>query len=257
MNMITMIDIERQKIRRSRILLILLIPIVILWIPMIINADTNFNMQEEGILPEDNFLVQSFLGLAWFMFPASLVIGTVLLNQTERGNHGILKMLSLPISPAKLCMAKFILLLLLAAIQMAMRVLCYYLSAAAASSAEDYSFVQDLEKVLKLAGSVYLAAVPMAAVFWMIAVCVQTPVFSVGIGLAAIVPSVLAMNTRIWFAYPMCYPFRVVTARMHELATHMGTFPCELLPWVPTAAIITFVCLSIACVRFGQAERRG
>ena len=41
----------------------------------------------------------------------------------------------------------------------------------------------------------------MAAVFWMIANLIQTPVFSVGIGLASIVPSVLMINTKIWFAY--------------------------------------------------------
>ncbi|MCQ4637320.1 ABC transporter permease [Anaerovorax odorimutans] len=257
MNLLTMVDIERRKIHRSKIIWILMIPIVILWIPMIINADVNFNMQAEGILPEDNFLVQGFLGLSWFMFPASLVIGTVLLNQTERSGNGILKMLSLPISPAKLCMAKFIVLLLLAAVQMIAMVVCYYLSAAAASSLEDYSFTLGPSDVLGLAGSVYLASIPMAAVFWMIAVCIRTPVFSVGIGLATIVPSVLVMNTKVWFAYPMCYAFRVVTGQMHKLAAHMGDFPCDLLPWIPAAVIITLVCLAVSCNQLGKAERRG
>ena len=36
--------------------------------------------------------------MVWFMIPASLVICTVLLNQTERSDRGILKMLSLPVS---------------------------------------------------------------------------------------------------------------------------------------------------------------
>ena len=55
-----------------------------------------FGMQAEGISPENNFFIQGFMAMSWFMFPASMVVGTVLLNQTERMNKGILKMLALP-----------------------------------------------------------------------------------------------------------------------------------------------------------------
>ena len=58
------------------------------------------------------------MGYAWFMFPASIVISTVMLVQTERKNKGILKMLALPVSAARLCLVKFSILLLLAAVQM-------------------------------------------------------------------------------------------------------------------------------------------
>ena len=107
MNFLSLVGVELKKIRRSKILLILLIPVIMMWIPSIINADMNFDLRGIPITPENNFFIQGFMGMVWFMIPASLVICTVLLNQTERSNKGILKMLSLPISTTKLCLAKF------------------------------------------------------------------------------------------------------------------------------------------------------
>ena len=61
------------------------------------------------------------MGMTWFMIPASLVICTVLLTQTERSGKGMLKMLSLPVRPA-LCLAKFTVLVILAFGQMGMTI---------------------------------------------------------------------------------------------------------------------------------------
>ena len=105
MNFLSLVGMEFKKIKRSKILFILLAATVILWMPSILNAHINFEMQAEGISPENNFFIQGFMGMAWFMFPASMVVGTVLISQTERTNKGILKMLALPISTAKLCLA--------------------------------------------------------------------------------------------------------------------------------------------------------
>jgi len=130
MNFLSLVGVELKKIRRSKILLILLIPVIMMWIPSIINADMNFDLRGIPITPENNFFIQGFMGMVWFMIPASLVICTVLLNQTERSNKGILKMLSLPISTTKLCLAKFTVLILLAAFQMVMSIGAYYICAA-------------------------------------------------------------------------------------------------------------------------------
>jgi len=182
MNFLSLVGVEFKKIKRSKILLILLVATVILWIPSIVNAKMNFDMQAEGISPENNFFIQGFMGMSWFMFPASMVVGTVLLSQTERANKGILKMLSLPISTAKLCMAKFIVLLALAALQIGMAVGMYYVSAAIASSTQNYNFILQPLFVFKEAGLIFVAAIPMLAFFWLLSVCIQTPIFSIGIG---------------------------------------------------------------------------
>lgn len=256
MNFLSLICMEAQKIRRSKIMLILAAANIILWLPSIWNANLNFTMQAEGITPEHNFLIQGFMGMAWFLFPASMVVGTVLLHMTERGNKCILKMLSLPVSTAKLCLAKFIVLLALAAVQICMAVGMYFVSAGIASRTQEYDFMLQPSFVLQEAGFIFASAVPMLAFFWMVSVCIQTPIFSIGIGLASIVPSVLIINTKFWFAYPMAYPFFVITAEYGKLAKNLTTAQVRLVPWIPVAIGITVICMLISCLRYGQAERK-
>lgn len=256
MSFLSFVRVEAGKIRRSKILLILAAASVILWLPSIFNAKMNFGMQAEGISPENNFFIQGFMGMSWFMFPASMVVGTVLLSQTERADRGILKMLALPISTAKLCMAKFIVLLMLAAVQILMMTGMYYVSAAVSSGIQDYHFVLPPLFVLKEICLLFLSAIPMTAFFWMLSVCIRTPVFSIGIGFASIVPSVLIINTKVWFAYPMSYPLFVITSEYGKLAANLDTAQVKLIPWIPAAMMITILTLGISCLRFGQAERR-
>ena len=256
MSFFAYIGVELKKMRRSHIFWILLIPIIILWIPAVINSDMNFEMQTEGISPENNFFIQSFMGLAWFMFPATLVICTVFLNQMERGNRGIFKMLSMPIRSGMLCLAKFIVLLLFALGQMFFMLIAYFPAAAIASQMNHYSLLISPSLVFEQTGYIFLSSIPMAAFFWMIAVCIRTPVFSMGIGLASIVPSVLVMNTKAWFLYPMCYPFYVITSLQGEMAQNFDTFQIELLPWLPIATGISAICLTISYLFYGKYERR-
>lgn len=256
MSFLSLVGIEFKKIRRSKILLILTAATIILWLPSIFNANLNFGMQAEGISPENNFLIQGFMGMAWFMFPASMVVSTVLLNMTERSNKGILKMLSLPIATNSLCLAKFVVLLALAAFQILMTALMYFVSAGVASQIQDYNFILQPLFVFKEAGLIFVSAIPMLAFFWLLSVCIQTPIYSIGVGLASIVPSVLMINTKIWFAYPMAYPFFMITAEYGKLASNFTAAQVEFIPWIPVAIVITILCLSISCLRFGQAERR-
>ena len=256
MSFLSLVGVEFKKIRRSKIFLILVLATVILWVPSILNADFNFGMQDIGISPENNFFIQGFMAMAWFIFPATMVVITVLQNQTERSNHGILKMLALPVNTAKLCMAKFFVLVSFSAIQFLMSIGMYYISIAIASHTQNYDFFLSPLFVFKEVGMMWVSSIPMLAFFWLLAVCIQTPIFSIGIGLASIVPSVLMINTKAWFAYPMAYPFFVITSEYGKLATNLSTAKVELIPWIPVAVLIAAICLMISCIRFGQAERR-
>ncbi len=255
MNFISLVGVELKKIKRSKIILILAVATVILWVPSILNVNMNFNMQAEGISPENNFFIQGFMGLSWFIFPATMVVSTVLLNMTERSNKGILKMLSLPVNKTKLCLAKFSVLLILAFLQIAMNVLMYYLSAFIVTNTQNYDFILSPLFVLKEVGFIFISSVPMISIFWLISVCVATPIFSIGIGFASIVPSVLMINTKFWFAYPMSYPFFVITSEYGKLATNLTTSQVELVPWLPVAFCITVLSLFISCICFGESGR--
>lgn len=258
MNLLALTRVEFQKIKRSGILLLLFAATVILWIPSMLNASLNFTMVDNGIRisPEANYFIQGFLGMAWFMFPGSMVVSTVLLSQTERGNKGVLKMLTMPVSTVKFCLAKFLVLLTLALSQILMMTGMYYLSGAIASHTQGYDLLLPIFYVLKEMGKLYLSSIPMLAVFWMLSVCIQTPIFSMGIGLASIVPSVLAINTRVWYLYPMCYPFYVLAREQSRLTENGTVSVIESAPWILAALAVTIVCLTAACLRFGQAERK-
>ena len=79
---------------------------------------------------------------------------------------------------------------------------------------------------------------------------------SIVIGLASIVPSVLLINTKIWFAYPMSYPFYLLMVEYGRSAAGVYERQIAWLPWLPAAVSITVIALGIACMRFGAAERR-
>lgn len=256
MSFLSLIGVEFKKIKRSKIILILFAAAVILWLPSIFNASLNFKMQAIGIKPENNLFIQGFMGMSWFLYPASMIVSTVMINQTERANQGILKMLSLPISTVKLCLAKFVILLSLAALQILMMVGMYYVSAIIITQTQGYNFILSPIFVFKEAGMVFLSSIPMLTVFWILSVCIQTPIFSMGIGLASIVPSVLMINTKAWFVYPMSYPFFIITSEYGKLAANFDGIQVELIPWLPVAIGIASFCMLISCIRFGQAERR-
>ena len=256
MNFLSLISVEFKKIKRSKILILLAASLIILWTPSVLNARLNFHMEDVGISPEHNFMIQGFMGMAWFIYPAVMIVCTVLLWQTERGSRGLLKMLSLPLDPRALCLAKFLVLLALTAVHMILMAAAYYISAAAASWFCDYNFLVKPSLALGLTGKIWLASIPMAAVFWMLSALIRTPVFSIGIGLASLVPSVLILNTRAWFLYPACYPFHVVTEEYGRLGDNFGSSGTDPLPWLAAAAVITIVCLGVSCLCFGRQETR-
>lgn len=255
MNLLTLFSIELKKIRRTHIFWILLIPLILLWIPAVLNVDSNFS-NAAGLSPEMNFFFQMYLGMSWFLYPASLVVITVMLNQLERTNQGILKMLSLPVSAAGLCLGKFLVLLLLSAFQMVCMAVLYYPAAAMASHSAGYDFILPLSTVLYETLVIYISSIPMAAFYWLIAVCIRTSVFSVGIGLATIVPTVLFINSKLWFAYPMCHPYYIMAQLLEQPQTQVYNLSIDLCPLVPVAVAVTLVCLILSCLCFGRSERR-
>ena len=190
------------------------------------------------------------------MFPAVMVVCTVLLIQTERDGRGMQKMLSLPVNRSWLCLAKFILLAVLAAILMLLMTAGYYVSAVVAGGLQGYDFLLSISYVLPIVVRLFLASIPMLTFFWMLAVCIVAPVFSVGAALASIVPSVLMLNTEYWFLYPMSYPFYLIMEEQARLTGQAVEMESVLLPWGLTAAAVTILCLLVSCLCFGREERR-
>ncbi len=163
-------------------------------------------------------------------------------------------MLSLPVSAARLCLAKFLVMALLMTVQMLFTILFYYAGALLASRLEDYDFVLGLPYVLHGAAMIYLAVIPMSAIFWMLAVLIRTPIFSAGICLASLVPSVLMLNTKLWAFYPMDYPFYMLMTEYGKQAAEVFSSEIKWMPMLPIGGAAAAGCLFIACVRFGKKD---
>lgn len=256
MSFIALLRLEFIKLRRSKIGLLMIAPLLLVWGMAVVNGQMNFEMAAEGLSPEHNFFIQSYLSFAAFMLPASLVVLTVLLSQTERANGGMTKMLSLPISSGMLCLGKLCVLLLLMGGELLLLYATYFPAALIAARIWDYPFVLSALYVGKVSALLWLVSIPMAAVYWLISVLIFNPVASLAAGLASVVPIILAINTEIWYLYPMCYPMMLVTREMHQLATNMGDFSVALLPWLPVAIGIGALCVLLACLFFGRALRK-
>ncbi|WP_251208268.1 ABC transporter permease [Acetatifactor aquisgranensis] len=255
LNLFSLFGVEMLKIRRSGIFWILLIPAVMMWLPSAMNANVNFLVNPFDISPEHNYFIQGYMGLAWFMIPAMLIVCTVLLSQTEIRSRGLVKCLTLPVSTAKLCLAKFLVTIVLAAVQLVLSIATYYGSALLASKLYAYDFLLPLSYVCRCASLIYLAAVPAAAIYWMLSILIRTPIFSAGLGLASIVPSVLMLNTEIWYSYPPDYPFYILMTEYGRIAPDVFGAEIQLIPMLPIGICVTVFSLAIACARYGTAER--
>ena len=243
-----LLKIEFTKIKRGKILFILIIPILLLWIPAIVNAMGNLRITN-GLTVEQNFLFQSLSSYTWFLLPATIVICTVMIEQIEEKNKGLLKMLSLPINISKICLAKFVVLITLIFIQIFTAFLTYFVSVGISYKLYDYNFLLSISEVIKVFTLIFITAIPMATIYWLLAIIIKTPIFSVGIGMASIVPSVFMINVSCWYIYPMDYPFMMIGSMLPNLNY-------SLIPWIPIALGISIICLGISCIRFGAVERR-
>lgn len=253
MSFLDLLKIEFMKVKRSKIVPLIFIAPLLVVVSGVASLSNYFTPEYTNAWPA--MFIQSALVYAYYLLPFSMIVVCVMIAGRETGNNGILKMLALPLAPGRLCLAKFVVLLSFGVIQLLMTAAAYYISAAAATHLLNYPFILPLSYVLPITGEIYLASLPMAAVFWMLATLIRTPVFSIGIGLAAIVPSVLMINTKIWFAYPMCYPFYTLMTEYGRLSPGIFSACLRPLPLIPASAAVTVLCLTVSCIQFGHSER--
>ena len=62
MNFFSLVTVELKKIKRSKILLILLVPVVMMWIPSVINSDFTFDTGGNSHHSRKQFLYSGLYG---------------------------------------------------------------------------------------------------------------------------------------------------------------------------------------------------
>lgn len=254
MSFIDLIYIELKKLKRSKIIIIMLISIIMIMISAVSSA--KLNLHDIGsIKPNYNMFVQSMLSFTVFMLPLSLIVITVLICQTEYKNRGILKMLSLPIDIKKLAFAKFLILVFVAALETGLFFILYIPSEILAGRSVGVNLSVPTGYLFMWCMKVLVASLPMTAFFWMICACIKKPAASLGLGFLFTVPIILACNTKYWWLYAMDYPTRII---MFEQARLSGTLTQNVsytVLWIGTAILIMGAALFISSIYFGKSER--
>lgn len=174
---------------------VLLAPVLMMWLPSIINSDMIFDVRGIPTLLKTTF--SSGLHGDGMVYDSGVAC---YLHRPAQSNRANKQRNFENVVPAdqhcKDVPCKVYRFVMLAAVQMVMAIGAYYASAAIATGMQDYNFVLDPLYVCKNVLCIYIAAIPMAAVYWAISTLIKTPIFSVGMGLASIVPSVLMINTK-------------------------------------------------------------
>lgn len=151
-------------------------------------------------LPEEPFSI--LMDANWQMMAMLNILvcicGACMMFHTEYADNGAQKMDVLPVRAGNLFLMKFVIAALALALMAAM-------------------------ETAVLAG---------CAVHWFPGYTFGIPV---GIGLASIVPSVLMINTKIWFAYPMSYPFYLLMIEYGRSAAGVYESQIAWLPWLPAS----------------------
>jgi len=248
MNLLT---IELLKLKRSKILLILLIPVLLTWSVSILNGDMSLTMGHANMSTAENFLIQSLLPFTWFMLPAISLITTLLLSQIEASQRALLKMLSLPIHPVKLAFSKFVLALSLIGVLLLLMAIAYAASAQFLTHTLEADFILDPLYVLRTFSMLWLLSIPMTAFYWALANAIKNPVISLGLGLATIAPIVFVINFPIWEFYPMGLPMAFITSEMVRLSEGYSIMADHHL-WLIVSFATTLLFASLASLLFGK-----
>lgn len=254
MNFISLINIELKKIKRSKIIFILLISVGMIMISMISSA--KINLKSEGINPGYNMFIQSALSLTVFMLPLSFAVITVLLSQTERKNRGIIKMLTLPVSPEKIALAKFCTVIFIMAGEIALFLILYIPSQILASNRAGINLSIPTGYILNWGLRIFAASIPMASFFFMISICINNAAASLGLQFLFTVPIILAANTKYWFVYAADYPAKLIMQEQGRFMENTRFNIPDLNLWILSAVLITILTILISAVCFSKTETK-
>lgn len=253
MSFLELIRIELNKVKRSKILLLTSIPPLLVVISGIANLSQYFTPEYPSAW--EAMLVQSALLFGYYLLPFSMVVVGVMIAQRENQNNGILKMLALPVSRAKMALAKMVVLLCYLAMEIAVFFSAFIVAGTIATQAANLNEALPILYLLKWSALLFVTAIPATAVMWMITVLFEKPVFSIGLNMLLVIPGVLVANTPFWSAYPYCYSGYVVTTELHRISGGTAaTF--DALPFIPAAILITLMAVLVSSCRFGKKEMR-
>ncbi len=241
---------EGKKLRRARLLPLLLIAPLLVVSTGVANLSRYLNPDYTNAWAA--MFIQSALVYAYYLLPLSLLVVCAALEGLETGHKGLTKMLTLPVSPAALSLAKFCVLLLFLLLELAVFLAAFALAGAVAVRSAGVTESLPLLYLLRCCAGLFGTMLPCLAGMWAVTVCLERTLFSVGLNLLLVIPGVLAAATPLWFLYPPCYSGYLVSRSLHAFTAAGNIEPFPLFPFLPAAAVLFLLPLAASLVRYGK-----
>ena len=254
MKVVDLFKLELFKMKRSKIIVLLLVAPVLVVVSGVANPQPVSTPEYVQAWPA--MFIQSALLYAYYLLPFSMIVVCVMIAGRETQNNGMLKMLAPPISRCELSLAKFGVLVFCLLMEMAVFLLVFLLAGGIAVMTAGIRETAPFMYLYKPAEKSSRRSLPCMAVMWMITVVFEKPLITVGLNLLLVIPGLLAGATPLWFLYPYCYSGYLVSCSLHEFTVGGLKSAFELYPFLPCALVCFTVALGIAATQFGKKEMR-
>ena len=247
-----MLSIEFQKIKRSWIFpLIFIAPVLVIASGV---ASLSSYLTPEYTNAWAAMFIQSALVYAYYLLPLSMIVVCVMIAGRETQNNGMLKMLALPISRAKMSLAKFGVVLTFLAMEIAVFFIVFLIAGMVAMFSKSVNEALPVAYLLANCVKLFLTMIPATACMWAITVLFEKKILSIGLNLFFVIPGILAANTAAWVIYPYCYSGYLVSCSLHEFTSEVDAAHFELFPFLPCAVTVFILAVLVSVWRFGKKE---
>lgn len=254
MSFLELLKIEFIKVKRSKIVPLIFIAPLLVVASGVANLSRYFTPEYTNVWPA--MFIQCALLYAYYLLPFSMIVVCVMIAGRETGNNGILKMLALPVSRYALSLAKFCVVVFYLLMEMVVFLAVFVIAGLVATSTMGITETLPVLYLLKWCVGLCLTMLPCVGTMWAITVLFEKPLLSVGLNLLLVIPGVLVANTPLWIAYPYCYSGYLVSCSLHDFTAETSGAAFSLFPFLPCAALVFGLGLTVAVARFGKKEMR-
>lgn len=254
MTFIELLKIEFMKVKRSKIVPLIFVAPLLVIVSGVANLSRYFTPEYTNAWQA--MFIQSALVYSYYLLPFSMIVVCVMIAGRESSNHGIVKMLSLPVSRYRLSIAKFCVVLFYLFMEMAVFLLVFFVAGMVATKTMGITEAVPLLDLVRWCVSLLLTMIPCVSAMWAFTVLFEKTLWAVELNLLLVIPGVLAASTPVWVVYPYCYSGYLVTCSLHRFTSNGVDKGFSLFPFLPCAILVFALFFSIAITRFGKKERR-
>lgn len=254
MNFAACLKVEWIKVKRGKMIPLIFIAPLLVVVSGVANLHRYFTPEYTNAWAA--MFIQSALVYSYYLLPFSMIVVCVMIAGRETQNHGILKMLALPVSRYALSAAKFCVLMFYLLMELVVFLIVFVIAGLIATNSTGITEALPMVYLLKWCAGLFLTMLPSLAAMWAITVLFDKPLLSVGCNLLLVIPGVLVANTPLWMAYPYCYSGYLVSCSLQDFTAAGISTGFALFPFLPCAILIFALLLSVAVVCFGKKEMR-